>query len=130
MIVYASRTGNVRHIVSKLGLPAMEIQPAMQVAEPFILFTYTDGIGSVPQIVEHFMTRNSSLCRGVIVSGNTNFGQHNFARAGDLIAQKYNVPLVRKIDLRGSTLDYTYIQSFYTQFFTEGCIDHEKLFKA
>lgn len=130
MIVYTSRTGNVRFIVSKLGLPAKEIKPKMQLTEPFILFTYTDGIGSVPQIVEDFMVLNGSFCRGVIVSGNVNFGQHNFARAGDLIAQKYQVPLVRKIDLRGTTLDYTYIQSFYEELLKEGCINHEKLFKA
>lgn len=117
MIVYASRTGNVRYIVSQLGLPSLELQPALNMNEPFLLFTYTDGIGSVPQMVEQFMADNGALCRGVIVSGNVNFGQHNFARAGDLIAQKYQVPLVRKIDLRGTTLDYSYIQSFYAQHF-------------
>lgn len=117
MIVFASRTGNVRYIVSKLGLPSLELSPTLLMSDPFLLFTYTDGIGSVPKVVEQFMEMNSQLCRGVIVSGNTNFGQQNFARAGDLIAQKFQVPLVRKLDLRGTTVDYSYIQSFYQQYF-------------
>lgn len=126
MIVYASRTGNVRYIVSKLGLPAVELKADMQITEPFILFTYTDGIGSVPPMVEHFMMLNSSFCRGVIASGNVNFGQHLFARAGDVIAQTYQVPLVRKIDLRGTTFDYTYIQSFYAQHFLKHAFSSSK----
>ena len=117
MIVYASRTGNVRYIVEKLGLPAIELSPNLTMSEPFLLFTYTDGIGSVPQNVQQFMSLNGVFCRGVIVSGNINFGPQNFARAGDIIATQYGVPLVRKIDLRGTILDYTYVRSFYEQHF-------------
>ena len=48
MIVYASRTGNVSFVVSKLKLPNIEISEALEMSEPFLLFTYTDGLGEVP----------------------------------------------------------------------------------
>lgn len=48
MIIYASRTGNVRYIVQKLGLPAMDLAEVVKIDEPYLLLTYTDGLGSVP----------------------------------------------------------------------------------
>ena len=48
MIAYASRTGNVRYIVSQLQLPGIEIGEDTMVEEPFLLLTYTDGLGDVP----------------------------------------------------------------------------------
>jgi len=64
MIAYASRTGNVRHIFLQLGLPGIEIRGDTTVGEPFLLLTYTDGLGEVPPVVEVFMNRNGAYCRG------------------------------------------------------------------
>ena len=55
------------------------------IEEPFLLLTYTDGLGEVPPIVQRFMDKNGEYCRGVAVSGNRNFGHHNFGRAGDTV---------------------------------------------
>jgi len=116
MIAYASRTGNVRYIVSKLELPATEIDEACSVSGPFLLFTYTDGMGDVPQQVKQFMEKNGERCQGVIVSGNSNFGS-NFGRAGDAIARQWQVPLVRKLEMRGYPEDYEAIHRYYEQCF-------------
>ena len=113
MIVYASRTGNVRSVVSKLSKESIEISDELQVSEPYLLFTYTDGLGDVPSKVARFLEQNGELCKGVVVSGNSNFGTRLFGAAGDKIASTYQVPLVRKLDLRGYQADYEAIQTFY-----------------
>lgn len=119
MIAFASRTGNVRYIVSRLQLPAMEIDGTNMLKIPFLLMTYTDGFGEVPAPVRSFMERCGSYCRGVIVSGNSNFGHHQYGRAGDELAQQWQVPLVRKIELRGFKEDYEAIRRYYADCFRE-----------
>jgi len=115
MIYYASRTGNVRSIIDRLALPNQEIQVGVHVAEPFLLFTYTDGLGQVPAVVASFMEQHHKWCKGIIVSGNKNFGHDLFGLAGDKLSQLYNIPIVRKIDLRGSLKDRDVIQQYYKQ---------------
>jgi len=115
MIAFASRTGNVRYIVSRLQLPAYDIEVARALEEPFLLLTYTDGFGDVPELVERFMERNGVYCRGVAVSGNRNFGPLQFGRAGDRLAARWRVPLIRKIELRGFADDYEAIQNYWSQ---------------
>lgn len=113
MIVYATRTGNVRYIVSQLTADAIELTADLQVDVRYLLITYTDGLGNIPAKVEQFMKHNHNLCQGVVVSGNSNFGHHVFGGAGDKLSQMYHIPLVRKLDLRGNQKDYDAIQSFY-----------------
>lgn len=119
MIVYASRTGNVRYVVGQLGVDAIEMTESLIVNKPFVLFTYTDGLGSVPLVTEKFMLTNGIHCKGIIVSGNQNFGHTMFGGAGDILASKYNVPLIAKLDLRGNSKDYEQILSCYQLIFTD-----------
>ena len=120
MIAYASRTGNVRHIISQLQYPSIEIQSTLSMNQPFLLFTYTDGLGSVPQIVSTFMEKNHHYCRGVIASGNSNFGRDYFCKAATTISERYSVPIIRKIELRGFPQDFDAIRTFYeNQFILE-----------
>jgi len=113
VIAFASRTGNVRHIVRRLRLPAVEIDEHTALRQPFLLITYTDKLGEVPEAVSRFMARNGAYCRGVAVSGNRNFGPHNFGRAGDIIAGQWRIPLIRKMELRGFPGDYEAIRRFH-----------------
>ena len=115
MIAFASRTGNVRYIVSKLNGELLEISPNVVIERPFLLVTYTDGLGDIPKPVEQFLKDNHTFCKGVVVSGNRNFGHHVFAGAADKIATTYAIPLVRKIDLRGFTADIEEIQRYYDE---------------
>lgn len=113
MIVYASRTGNVRYIATKLKKNAIEISDDLILDKPYLLITYTDGLGDIPVKVERFLEQNSRFCKGVVVSGNSNFGHALFGGAGDKIAELYHIPLVRKLDLRGYKPDYEAIQNYY-----------------
>ncbi len=118
MILFASRTGNVRNIVSKLQIPSIELSAELIYKEPYILFTYTDGLGSVPEVVERFLEKNYQNCRGIIASGNSNFGHHVFCQSANKISERYKVPIVRKIELRGFQQDYDAIQAFYQNEFS------------
>lgn len=112
MIYFASRTENVRSIVGRLSLPHREIQQHTVAQEPFLLFTYTDGLGEVPHLVSEFMERNSHLCKGIIASGNSNFGHRVFCGAADKLNEQYNIPIVCKIEMRSAKRDEE-IQKYY-----------------
>lgn len=118
MILYVSRTGNIRYILSKLHVESLEINEGLRINTPYLLMTYTDGFGEVPLKVAQFLSQNASLCKGVVVSGNSNFGPTAFGRAGDIIASTYQVPLVCKLDVRGNQKNYETIQQFYDQTFS------------
>jgi len=66
-----------------------------------------------PQKWHVFLEKNRDFCKGVVASGNSNFGHNVFGAAGEKIAATYHVPLVRKLDLRGNQTDYEAIQTFY-----------------
>ncbi len=104
MIYYASLTGNVRRFVGKTGLPANEIKPETIADRPYILVTYTFGFGEIPAPVAAFLSNNAGNLRAVAVSGNRNWGE-NFGRAGDIISDRYGVPLLHKFELSGTAED-------------------------
>lgn len=103
-MIYASRSGNVEKIVNELGFEATKILTGEEmIHEPYILFTYTDGVGMIPKKVEAFLNNNASLMKGVVVSGSTLRHHDTFGFAGDKIAQMYDVPLLCKLDGVGTS---------------------------
>ncbi len=70
--------------------------------------TYADGYGRnvVPKSVIRFLNnpKNRSLLKGIIAPGNRNFGSL-FAQAGDVIAQKCQVPVLYRFELAGTEQD-------------------------
>ncbi|MCY7780047.1 class Ib ribonucleoside-diphosphate reductase assembly flavoprotein NrdI [Bacillus haynesii] len=104
LIAYYSLAGNVRRFVAKTGLTAVEIKADMLLTEPFVLVTGTYGFGQVAGTVWDFLADNGDLMAGVAASGNRNWGG-NFAKAADLIAEEYGVPIVHKFELAGTTED-------------------------
>ncbi|MGM1023497.1 MAG: class Ib ribonucleoside-diphosphate reductase assembly flavoprotein NrdI [Bacillota bacterium] len=103
LIVYATRTGNTRRFLSKTGFRTQPIEVG-DVTEPFILATYTDGEGEVPERVWRFLETNSEQLRGVAAGGSRNFGQW-FGRAADEIAAEYDVPVIHRFELSGTPSD-------------------------
>ena len=115
VVYFSSATGNTRRFVEKLGLPAARI-PLLPKDEPLcvtdeyvlIVPTYGGGNlkGAVPKQVIAFLNNpdNRALCRGVIASGNTNFGQA-YCLAGDIIASKLGVPFLYRYELLGTPTD-------------------------
>ncbi|MEW4368258.1 class Ib ribonucleoside-diphosphate reductase assembly flavoprotein NrdI [Paenibacillus kandeliae] len=107
LIAYDSKTGNVRRFIGKLkhtSVQAVQIEEALQLNEPFVLITYTTGFGQVPERVTHFLEKNHNRMLGVAASGNRNWGD-NFGKSADLISALYNVPVVYKFELSGTTGD-------------------------
>ncbi len=116
MIVYFSSVTEFTHrFVEKLKLPAVSIPLKSSDAEQFIvenkfvLITPTYGAaghGFVPQQVIKFLNQeqNRQNLLGVISSGNINFLE-DYAKAGNVISLKLNVPLLYKFELAGTTDD-------------------------
>lgn len=101
-IYYYSMTGNTESFLKRSKFDNFEnINSVEDVNEPFVIATGTVKYGEVPLPVDNFLSRHSQYLKGVISSGNRNWGP-NFAKAGDVIAEKYNVPLIMKFELRGS----------------------------
>lgn len=118
MIAYKSRTGNVRNIVGRLdsSIPTIELTESSVINEPYFLFTYTDGLGEIPPVVKDFLLsheENRKNIKGIISSGNTNFGNEYFCGCANEISKWLNIPIIRKIDLRGNQDDITAINNSY-----------------
>ena len=104
LIVYDSRTGNVRRFVDKLPFRSVRIEDHLRIDEPFVLVTYTTGFGDVPDKVLRFLDANGGRMKGVAASGNRNWGAL-FARSADTIARSYGVPVLAKFELSGTAHD-------------------------
>ncbi|CAH1211707.1 MULTISPECIES: class Ib ribonucleoside-diphosphate reductase assembly flavoprotein NrdI [Paenibacillus] len=104
LIAYDSKTGNVRRFIAKLQMPAVQIEEAMTMDEPFVLVTYTTGFGQIPPKVASFLESNSSRLQGVAASGNRNWGD-GFAKSADTISALYDVPVLTKFELSGTKND-------------------------
>ncbi|GGC34922.1 hypothetical protein GCM10011386_28820 [Parapedobacter defluvii] len=113
LIIFASRTGNVRRFVNKaaelsvLGLRTCELPeiPSFQRAH---LVTYTDPMGAIPPMVKSFLEQHHRKILSVSGSGNRNWGR-DFAAAVDKIHQQYGIPINLKFELSGT---HNEIQTF------------------
>ncbi|ENR0084828.1 class Ib ribonucleoside-diphosphate reductase assembly flavoprotein NrdI, partial [Escherichia coli] len=95
LVYFSSSSENTQRFIERLGLPAVRIplneRERIQVDEPYILIVPSYGgggtAGAVPRQVIRFLNNehNRALLRGVIASGNRNFGEA-YGRAGDVIA--------------------------------------------
>ena len=68
--------------------------------EDFIIFTYTDGKGIVPKIVEDYLKTCGDKLKGVVATGNMERHADTFCWAGDIIAKDYNVPCLYSFPYR------------------------------
>ncbi|ATZ17186.1 ribonucleotide reductase [Williamsoniiplasma luminosum] len=130
-VVYFSSTSNNTHkFIQKLGFTNFriptEIDQTISVNQDYVLFspTYSGGgeftSGAVPKQVINFLNKkeNRESCRGVIASGNTNFGD-TFAIAGPILSKKLNVPLLYQFELLGTTKDVEQIQKILINFWNQ-----------
>ena len=120
LVYFSSTSENTHRFVGKLGfrsarIPLRPKEAPLAVDEEYVLLVPTYGGGSVkgavPKQVITFLndSHNRSLCRGVISSGNTNFGEA-YCLAGDIIASKLNVPLLYRYELLGTPTDVVRVQ--------------------
>lgn len=133
VVYFSSVSGNTARFVSKLALPALRIplhrsEPDLVVDEPFVLITPTYGggqgrnheKGAVPKQVIRFLNdeRNRRLIRGVISTGNTNFGEA-YCLAGDIIARKCHVPHLYRVELFGTQDDVDRVSDGLERWWTQ-----------
>lgn len=129
LIYFSSVSGNTHRFIEKLGREAKRIplhasEEMLLADEPFVLVvpTYGGGTerGAVPKQVIKFLNvpENRALLRGVIVSGNTNFGRA-YGIAGDIIAQKCKVPVLYRFELLGTPEDVETVDKGLDQFWQQ-----------
>lgn len=126
IVYFSSVSGYTHRFVERLGLPASRIplrpsDPFLRVDEEYVLIVPTYGggnqRGAVPKQVIKFLNdeHNRSLIRGVIASGNSNFGTA-FCIAGDIIARKCQVPFLYRYELLGTPDDVDRVKEGLEEF--------------
>lgn len=125
LVYFSSRSENTHRFIERLGLPAVRIaidgKAKLRVDQPFILVVPSYGggetQGAVPRQVIQFLNdeHNRALLRGVIAAGNRNFGDA-FCRAGDVIAQKCQVPYLYRFELMGTMRDIENVRKGVNEF--------------
>ena len=126
IVYYSSASGNTKRFVEQLGLPAIRLpteanERTLEIEQPFVLIcpTYADGEGrgAVPNSVISLLNNpnNRALIKGVIASGNRNFGAL-FAHGGAIVAEKCNVPLLYRFELSGTQSDIDIVTNGLEQF--------------
>ncbi len=105
-VVYASRTGNIEKFLAKAGVSdsLKIVEGCEKISNNYILITYTSGLGEIPKEVENFVKHNSSFLKGVIGSGNRNWGS-SYCNGAKLISQNHNIPLLMTFELSGRISD-------------------------
>ncbi|AGR40806.1 class Ib ribonucleoside-diphosphate reductase assembly flavoprotein NrdI [Spiroplasma taiwanense] len=131
VVYFSSPSNNTHRFIQKLEFEnyriPWEIDEELIVNKEFVIVTPTYGgggsdlTGAVPKQVIKFLNnyQNRNLCRGVIASGNTNFGD-TFAIAGPIISKKLNVPLLYQFELLGTENDVQTIKEILENFWEEG----------
>ncbi|QDY71664.1 class Ib ribonucleoside-diphosphate reductase assembly flavoprotein NrdI [Qingshengfaniella alkalisoli] len=128
LFYFSSPSGNTHRFISRLGLSACRIpyrasEEMIAVDRPFVLIspTYSDGEGrgAVHKQVIRFLNNADTRknLRGIIATGNRNFGQY-FAHAGDVISAKCGVPLLYRFELSGTETDIARVRAGLDKFWT------------
>jgi len=127
LVYFSSQSENTHRFVVRSGLPSLRIPidgEPLHVSEPYILVvpSYGGGTakGAVPKPVIQFLNDvdNRQLIRGVIASGNRNFGEA-YCLAGSIIAQKCRVPCLYRFELLGTEEDIANVTQGVTQFWQQ-----------
>jgi protein involved in ribonucleotide reduction len=121
IVYFSNYSGNTKRLVERLNGTAIRIPITGDSSEPtivtneYVLVVPTYGGGSersaIPKQVRQFLNveQNRSLLRGVIGTGNTNFGD-NFCKAADLISRKTGVPIIARVEIFGTDEDVNKIK--------------------
>lgn len=117
IVYFSNYSGNTKRFVEKLTNNARRIPidytadaDTVGVCVPYILVVPTYGGGSeksaIPRQVRAFLNvpENRELLRGVIGTGNTNFGEH-YCKAAEMISAKTGVPIVARVEILGTPED-------------------------
>lgn len=128
IVYYSSKSNNTHRFIQKLEYEndriPVNLEENLIIDREYVLFCPTyggggmDTKGAVPKQVIKFLNneQNRKFCRGVIASGNTNFGD-TFAIAGTILSKKLNVPLLYQFELLGTNEDVLKVKNILENFF-------------
>lgn len=124
-VIVFSLTGNCKRFIDMCKIPEEDVIDLWEIDYDvdfdYILITPTIGFGKVPEDVERFLEKNNKYLKGVVGSGNKNWG-NRFAKAADTISEQYEVPLLMKIELHGNTKDLIRFKKIYLESVKNGKI--------
>jgi protein involved in ribonucleotide reduction len=121
LVYFSNYSENTKRFVEKLTDAGIRIPLRPSDARNFsvdveyvlVLPTYGGGSESpaIPKSVKVFLNNpaNRDLLRGVIGTGNTNFGEH-YCKAADMICDKTGVPLIARVEIMGTPEDIEVIK--------------------
>ena len=128
LIYFSNLSENTHRFIRRLDLPADRIpirrdEAPLTATEPYVLIVPTYGAREerkIPTQVARFLNDpgNRRLLRGVIASGNANFGEE-FCAAGHQIAAKTGVPLLYRFEIAGTPEDTIRVRDGLATFWTE-----------
>jgi protein involved in ribonucleotide reduction len=130
LIYFSSVSENTKRFMDKLALEALriplrpKIDGMIRVYQPYVLIVPSygggDEGGALPRQVASFLNdpQNRSLIRGVITSGNTNFGK-DYCIAGKIISQKCRVPELYRFELLGTPRDIAKVREGLAKFWSD-----------
>ena len=116
IVYFSNYSENTKRFVEKLTDAGIRIPTRPGDARDFsvdgeyilVLPTYGGGNESpaIPKSVKVFLNnpQNRDLLRGVVGTGNTNFGEH-YCKAADMVSAKTGVPVIAKVELLGTQED-------------------------
>lgn len=116
IVYFSNYSENTKRLVEKISGTATRIPIDWDSNNPttvnseYVLIVPTYGGGSeksaIPRQVRHFLNieQNRNLLRGVIGTGNTNFGEH-FCKAANMISSKTGVPVIARVEIFGTDED-------------------------
>jgi protein involved in ribonucleotide reduction len=114
VVFFSNVTNNTTRFADKLSISGTKTRIPLKedfegiIERPYILIVPTygasDGTGMVPHQVKKFLKDNSDFMVGVIAMGNRNFG-NEFAKAGKIISERFNVPYLYSVELAGMAED-------------------------
>lgn len=121
IVYFSNYSENTKRFVEKLTDAGIRIptKPSdarnFVVANEYVLVLPTYGGGNespaIPKSVRVFLNdpSNRDLLRGVIGTGNTNFGEH-YCKAADMVCNKTGVPLIARVEIMGTIEDVILIK--------------------
>lgn len=116
IVYFSNYSENTKRFVEKVTDAGIRIPLRASDARDFsvdseyVLVVPTYGGGNeapaIPKSVKVFLNNpsNRDLLRGVIGTGNTNFGEH-YCKAADMISAKTGAPIIARVELLGTPAD-------------------------
>jgi protein involved in ribonucleotide reduction len=118
VVYWSSKSENTHRFVQKLNIENIRLPLngtcEIEIDEPFILILPSYGdtvVTAIPKVVNRFLANknNSSLMRGVIGGGNTDFGS-KFCIAAKVISHFFKTRLLYQFEISGTPTDVLNVQ--------------------